>query len=196
MPNKPINCKIKIKKKIDHELKNLVDEYCSTWGESYVIEDAWWGDQNMDWLDAVKRAWLSRLQNGKMHGHQCRVSPKLVKGLSEALRDKKCPEDFTDFAEVYDWTQSVTHRVKGLGTMTAYDVARRLGAWLKISPSSVYLHSGTKIGANRLGIYGDVVALNQFPQEIQSLGSTHAENFLCLYKESLYKTMNSMLDTY
>ena len=44
---------------------------------------------------------------------------------------------------------------------------------------------GAAEGANKLGIEGETVSLNDFPQEIQKLGATHAENFLCIYKNRL-----------
>ena len=49
----------------------------------------------------------------------------------------------------------------------------------------VYLHAGAAEGAKKLGIEGDTVSLNDFPLEIQKLGATHAENFLCVYKNHL-----------
>lgn len=86
---------------------------------------------------------------------------------------------------IYSWIKSVTDRVKGLGITTAYDVARRLGAWLNMQPTMVYLHAGAAEGANKLGIEGETISLNNFPREIQKLGATHAENFLCIYKNRL-----------
>ncbi|MGB5709562.1 MAG: hypothetical protein WBM44_01440 [Waterburya sp.] len=86
---------------------------------------------------------------------------------------------------IYSWIKSVTDRVKGLGVTTAYDVARRLGAWLSMQPTMVYLHAGAAEGAKKLGIEGEIVSLNDFSQEIQKLGATHAENFLCIYKNFL-----------
>lgn len=54
----------------------------------------------------------------------------------------------------------------------------------------VYLHAGTREGAKKLDIEGDVALLSDFPKEIQSLGATHAENFLCLYKNRLKPNKN------
>lgn len=166
-------------------LQLLIDEYIHKWGDSYKLEDQWWGDKEITWEGAIARAWKSRLSDGKMHGHQRRVANKLPEGLEVALADKKQPEDFKDFQSVYDWAQSIVARVKGLGATTAYDVARRLGAWLRLEPVVVYLHAGTAAGARKFGIEGEIVPLSAFPKEIQSLGATHAENFLCIYKAQL-----------
>lgn len=179
------NCKGKKQSFDNSNLKLLVCEYLHQWGDSYEIEDRWWGDKTLTWEEAIERAWRSRLSHGKMHGHQCQVAPKLSEGLKVALADEMPSEEFKDFQGVYDWVKSVVGRVKGLGATTAYDVARRLGSWLCLEPSVVYLHAGTAAGARKFGIEGDVAPLSAFPKEIQSLGATHAENFLCIYKDRL-----------
>jgi hypothetical protein len=63
-----------------------------------------------------------------MHGHQHRVAHKLSAGLAIALTEQVNPEDFQDFQSLYDWVKSIAGRVSGLGLVTTYDVARRLGA--------------------------------------------------------------------
>lgn len=122
-----------------------------------------------------------------MHPHQRRVSKKLSTALEIAIGDGKQPESFQNFQSLYDWVKSVTDRVTGVGKMTAYDVARRLGAWLDLKPDVVYLHAGTADGAQQLGVEGKMAHLGAFPQELQALGATHLENFLCIYKEHLQK---------
>ncbi|NJN76608.1 MAG: hypothetical protein HC796_11035 [Synechococcaceae cyanobacterium RL_1_2] len=183
----PQNCKSKRQTLDKNTLQSLVDEYFHTWGDSYKIEDQWWGDKKLTWEEAIARAWKSRLSNGKMHGHQWRVAHKLPEGLDVTLAVKKQPEDFTDFQSVYDWVKSIVTRVKGLGATTAYDIARRLGAWLRLEPVVVYLHAGTAAGARKFGVKGEIAPLSAFPKEIQSLGAIHAENFLCIYKDQLPK---------
>lgn len=168
------------------DLQLLIDEYSHRWGDSYRLEDQWWGDKNLTWEEAIARAWESRLWHGKMHSHQCRVAHKLQEGLKIALADKKQPEDFEDFKSVYDWLQSIVARVKGLGATTSYDVARRLGAWLRLEPIVVYLHAGTSAGARNFGVKGETASLSAFPKPIQLLGATHAENFLCIYKNKFF----------
>ncbi|MEG4534020.1 hypothetical protein [Microcoleus sp. D2_18a_D3] len=169
----------------DNNLQLLVHEYIDRWGNSYEMEDRWWGDKTLTWDQAIERAWISRLWHGKMHGHQCRVANKLSEGLEVALADEMQLEDFQDFPSLYDWVKSVVGRVKGLGATTAYDVARRLGARLELKPVVLYLHSGTAAGARKFGVEGEIAPLSAFPKEIQALGATHAENFLCIYKDQI-----------
>ena len=175
-------------KKVDAQnstLATLVAKYLEEYEHCYKDEDKWWGDKTITWSQAVERAWRSRFENGKMHGHQRRVAHKLEEGLEVSLRNNIQPDDFNNFESVYSWIKSVTDRVKGLGVTTAYDVARRLGAWLNMLPTMVYLHAGAAEGAKKLGIEGETVSLHDFPQVIQKLGATHAENFLCTYKNRL-----------
>ncbi|MCY7367399.1 MAG: hypothetical protein LH474_04530 [Chamaesiphon sp.] len=120
-----------------------------------------------------------------MHGHQCRVAGKLPEGWQTALFDRKHPEDFQDFQSLYCWIKSVTGRVSGLGATTAYDVSRRLSVKLRLEPVDVYVHAGSAAGARKFGIEGESAPLSNFPKEIQALGATHAEKFLCIYKDSI-----------
>ncbi len=183
---KPIaSCNSKKNDSKNSTLATMVDEYLEEYGNSYDWEDKWWGDKNLTWSEAIGRAWRSRFENGKMHGHQRRVAHKLEEGLEVSLSDNIQFNDFNSFESIYSWIKSVTDRVKGLGITTAYDVARRLGAWLGMQPKIVYLHAGAAEGAKKLVIKGETVFLNDFPQEIQKLGATHAENFLCIYKNRL-----------
>lgn len=125
-----------------------------------------------------------------MHGHQCRVAAKLPEGLRVSLNDNIQPESFNSFHELYLWVESVASRVNGIGSTTIYDVARRLGVWVELEPEMVYLHAGTAKGAKKLGVTGKVAPLNAFPLEIQRLGATHAENFLCIYKDLIRTSAN------
>ena len=108
-----------------------------------------------------------------------------MKKCQEFLPGQKQPGDFDDFEDLHTWVSSITGSTDGLGPMTAYDVARRLGAWLGLQPSMVWLHRGTQDGAKALNITGHKVPLSAFPEPIQGLGATHAENFLCIYKKRL-----------
>jgi hypothetical protein len=167
------SCNSKKKDSKNSTLATMVDEYLEEYGNCYQKEDQWWGDKTITWLEAVERAWRSRFENGKMHGHQRRVAGKLDLGLEACLNQNQQPDNFDDFHAVYSWVKSITQKISGLGATTAYDVARRLGAWLNMQPTMVYLHAGAAEGAKKLGIEGETVSLNDFPREIQKLGATH-----------------------
>ena len=183
---KPISsCNSKKNDSKNRTLADMVDEYLEEYGNSYDWEDKWWGDKNITWSEAIERAWQSRFENGKMHGHQRRVAGKLYLGLEACLNQNRSPHNFDNFHVVYSWLESITQEISGLGATTTYDVARRLGTWLDMQPEMVHLHAGAADGAKKLGIKGKMVSLNDFPDEIRKLGATHAENFLCIYKNRL-----------
>jgi hypothetical protein len=174
-----------LKQTTSNNLDLLVSEYIDIYGDSYTNEDDWWRDEKLTWDEAIERAWISRLKNGKMHGHQRRVAKYLPDGITIALADQKHKEEFNSFNNLYVWIKSITDRIKGLGSTTAYDVARRLGVWLGLEPVFVYLHAGASVGATKFCIQGDIVSLSAFPKEIQCLSATHVENFLCIYKNHI-----------
>ncbi|MDY6803319.1 MAG: hypothetical protein SXA11_05865 [Cyanobacteriota bacterium] len=169
-------------------LSELVEEYLQNWGDFYQNEAQWWGNQTLDWKSAQKRAWESRRADGKMSRHQHRVgSEKLKEGLRIALIDNIQSDRFETFEQLYEWVKSVAHQVDGLGELVTYDVALRLGMWLNLEPAVVYLHRGTRDGAKKfnVNVKEKTATVSAFPPEMQELGATHAENFLCIYKEHL-----------
>ena len=193
---KPIsNCYSKKNNGENNILATLVTEYLTEYEDCYKNEDRWWGDKNITWTEAIERAWRSRFENGKMHGHQCRVAGKLHLGMEACLNRNYQVIDFDSFHAVYSWVESVTRPINGLGATTTYDVARRLGAWLGMQPEMVYLHAGAAEGAKNLGIEGEMVSLNDFPDEIQNLRATHAETFLCIYKHFLQRSPTTKIDS-
>lgn len=173
-----------------YDLGVLVEDYLRHYEDKYKSEERWWAE-SLTWEKALERAWNSCRENGKMHSHQCHVAHKLPEGLRIALDANVRLDRFTDFHQLYIWVESITTDVKGLGDTTTYDVAQRLGVWMKMQPELVYLHAGAAKGAKKLGIKGESVPLSIFPNEIQRLGATHAERFLCKYKDQIAATTDS-----
>ena len=186
----PINvaCRKHKKQSIEvYDLEVLVEDYLCHYEDTYKSEERWWAE-SLTWEEALKRAWNSLIENGKMHRHQCHVADKLPEGLKIALDANVQPNRFKNFDQLYIWVKSITTDVKGLGDTTTYDVAQRLGVWMKMQPELVYLHASAAKGAKKLGIKGESVPLSIFPDEIQRLGATHAERFLCKYKDQIAAT--------
>lgn len=72
-----------------------------------------------------------------------------------------------------------------------YDLAQRIGAYkgFRLKPDEVYLHRGSKEGANALSVgWGKrKVERKEFPPELQDLEPQFIEDFLCLYKQDLLR---------
>lgn len=89
------------------------------------------------------------------------------------------------FEELYQVV--VTRKVKGIGHLTIYDTAHRIGGYLNIYPTKIYLYSGTKVGAEQiLGRFLKQLTLYQteLPQAFQDPRLTCAdlEDILCHLK--------------
>ena len=77
--------------------------------------------------------------------------------------------------------------VSGFGKLATYDSAFRIGAWLSLLPTKIYLHAGTLAGARKLGL--DVsqpyLTLEQLPAPFRDLEPYEIEDALCIYKAAL-----------
>lgn len=110
---------------------------------------------------AIDRACASLNAEGKMHNHQSRVPraskdefARLIKeGCLDEIRGRmrrgkrRGYEPFT-FDDLFDLLKSVQPR--GVGPVMLYDVATRIGAYLDVHPTSLYLHAGVRSGITML----------------------------------------------
>jgi len=136
--------------------------------------------------DAITKAALAELPNGGRFSHQRRIpGPVLIQA-----RDALLKLDYSNvhtFAELYEKVAAALRPIRGIGILTIYDTAHRLGAYLKLSPEQVYLHAGVRIGAKALGI-GDWRAklpMSVFPPAFQRLRPEQVEDCLCIYNRQL-----------
>ena len=130
----------------------------------------------------IRKAALCVLQDGRRHPHQRRI-PKNV--LEEAeLRLQTAADGISeapDFAALYDLVNRVIGPISGIGALTVYDIAHRLGAFLNKEPALVYLHAGTKAGAALLGFRGESVRPDELPPSFSRLTAAEIEDCLCRY---------------
>jgi hypothetical protein len=80
-------------------------------------------------------------------------------------------------------------RVRGIGSLTTYDVARRIGARQGIYPSEVFLHAGARRGAQGLNFIGKTLAMDEIRKmhALANLQPYQIENLFCIYEESLLR---------
>jgi hypothetical protein len=83
----------------------------------------------------------------------------------------------------------------GIGPVTVYDVAVRIGAFLGIEPNKVYMHAGVKQGLKALESvlpYGSDllgahtlhrVPMYLFPKPFNRMKADDVEDILCTYRE-------------
>jgi hypothetical protein len=91
-----------------------------------------------------------------------------------------------NFADLHELVRREIGRIAGIGRLTVYDVATRIGAHLRLAPERVYLHAGTAEGAKSLGIdAGESVSRSALPGAFRRLSAYEIEDCLCRYKRQL-----------
>jgi hypothetical protein len=129
----------------------------------------------------------SRFPDGKMHNHQTRVRLTALLDFGERINmERPIIERFTDFHQLWLYLDSI--KPWGIGPLTVYDVAERLGRYLRLAPSRVYLHAGPTLGAKALGIpvqNKEWLEMAELPEPMRVLSADEAEDFLCVFNSYL-----------
>ncbi len=83
--------------------------------------------------------------------------------------------------------QAAVNQMHFAGRLPVYDVALRIGAFLKVLPERVYLQSGARKGARALGLDATQRSLpmSAFPPAFHRLEPWEVEDVLCIYKREL-----------
>ncbi|HHB1654679.1 TPA: hypothetical protein ACOQ0H_003864 [Bacillus cereus] len=129
-------------------------------------------------------AW-SITSNGKTHPHQYRIKRTVKEHVEKYLLNNY---DKIQQIKDFDTLMKLFRGITGVGPLTSYDMATRLGFCFGITPKKIYLHRGTYIGAkNLLGnkVTGrSFLKLKDLPKELHHLTPLQIEDFLCIYKEA------------
>lgn len=72
-------------------------------------------------------------------------TPKKAADLLRPLADQIAA--CKNFHDLHQFILKSCKSVPGAGPLTCYDIAQRIGVWLKVEPTEVYLHAGTREGA-------------------------------------------------
>jgi hypothetical protein len=135
---------------------------------------------------AIRRAALCELRNGKRHLHQRRIPRRVLEQVEMRLqRIEPRLAKATDFAAIHRSVDQEVGGLKGIGALTVYDISHRIGAYLGKSPKRVYLHAGTRIGAQVFGIESDPFEPGILPKPFAQLTPAEVEDCLCIYKDDL-----------
>ena len=147
---------------------------------------------------AVERAALARDADGRLFQHQWslvgrdEVVTKARQRLSAALTEIEACDSFETLHEL---VKARLAGIKWLAELYYYDTAFRIGAKLNLFPRYVFLHAGTRKGAQKLGLNGDAefLDLNKseiFPRELRELSPHEIEDFLCIFR-NLFKPITT-----
>lgn len=137
------------------------------------------------------------------HGHQYCIPKNAVKEAVDALMKSvfvcgktskpfvlgnKLFNGFADFEQLYDFVNSVIGKISGIGPLTVYDTAKRIGHIFEnpIYPKQyVYLAAGAMAGAIKL-LNRKTLSFREpiivFQPYFGTLSSIFIEDILCIYK--------------
>ena len=135
---------------------------------------------------AIRRAAFCETKDGKRHAHQRRIPRALLEQIEtklQAIRRKL--SNAADFAALHRLVNAEIGSLKGIGALTVYDIAQRIGAYFGKAPELVYLHAGTRVGARTFGISGDSFDPKILPKPFARLAPSEIEDCLCIYKSEL-----------
>lgn len=138
--------------------------------------------------EAITRASLATDQRGKRYDHQRRIPRQSLQAAKAALlKNEASIKTATTFEEVLTIITKAVTDIHRIGNLYMYDAALRIGAYLHLQPERVYLHAGTKTGAQALRIPLNRAFLepHELPVELRDRPPAEVEDILCIYKDQL-----------
>jgi len=141
--------------------------------------------------DALDAAATWRDRSGKVYSHQSRVPRAAKARAGDAIRALEL-EGVRDFADLLGRVEHAISKIKGIGDLTVYDVATRIGAYLRIWPDQVYVHAGVRIGVRALHLdpRQRSLPIEVFPLALRRLEPWQVEDLLCIYSAQIDAVMN------
>ena len=135
---------------------------------------------------AISRAGLARRPDGKRYAHQSRIPERVLLEAQSRLLESDI-EECRSFVQLHGRISDLLSNIAGIGELTIYDTALRIGARLNVEPQRIYLHRGTREGARALDLNWRAPWLspNELPAELQDLPPLEVEDILCIFKKEL-----------
>lgn len=165
-------------------------DYIARFRRSASLELRWFASRP-DLATVIELAAMCRTPDGKRHAHQRRLPEASLRTACECL--SLCDlESCGTFEELHDRIDQAIRDLPNIGELAVYDIACRIGAFLKLKPEVVYLHRGTRVGAHALGLGRglDVLQVCDLPSAFRKLNAGEIEDCLCIYKDDLRRIRN------
>ena len=163
-------------------LHAIICAYCSEALQLLQREREHWAN-HADLKSAVRTAALSEYPRGKRHGHQRRFKRETLWLAADKLYEVSLPID-GPFGDLHEAVRAAIGGIHGIGELAVYDIASRIGAYLRVEPDRVYLHAGARVGARALGFRGDTIRKSELPSAFMRLSCAEIEDCLCVYKKN------------
>jgi hypothetical protein len=126
--------------------------------------------------EAIKIAILSRDIDNKKHKHQYRIANIQLKVYYNkvSLIETKI-KNVKSFEELLNLL--IIEKTVGIGYLALYDIALRIGYYIKIKPDFIYLHAGAKTGA--INFFGRKIKNKYLSKDEFVAKATDFKNFSC-----------------
>jgi len=134
---------------------------------------------------AIHRGARARTADRGKHPHQWRIPRDTLREFGAQLaRHEHVLREVESFADLHLVVEEVGRPIHGIGELAIYDTALRIGARLSLPPSEVYLHRGTRSGAEAVGVdpRRSTVAVSELPAAFAALEPHEIEDCLCIFK--------------
>ncbi|MCY3020145.1 MAG: hypothetical protein NTW87_14100 [Planctomycetota bacterium] len=177
-------------------LKLLIDDYIRKHRRVAERQQQWFSIQP-DLRTAVEVAVLATSPSGKRLHHQRRIPGRVLQESCARLLERLPElERAPSFEELHQLVGSIIRPIWGIGELAIYDTALRIGAFLRLEPSKVFLHAGTRAGVRALGldVSREFVEVTELPVEFHSLTPREVEDALCIYKDRFHSAVPAQQD--
>ncbi len=164
--------------------ERVVEDYVRDHQRNAERERRWFAVQR-SLRAAVEIAALAESPSGKRLSHQCRIPARVLEeSRARLLRRLRELNRATSFEELHELVSAAIRPIRGIGELAVYDTALRIGAYLRLEPSKIFLHAGARAGARSLGldVSKGVLEVSQLPAELRVLSPRELEDVLCIYK--------------
>ncbi len=134
---------------------------------------------------AIRRGARAHTADDGKHPHQWRIPCDALRDFGAQLARQKRPlREARSFAELHQVVEEVGRPTYGIGPLAIYDTTLRIGARLSLAPTEVYLHRGTRSGAEAVGVdpRRSTVAVSELPAAFAALEPHEIEDCLCIFK--------------
>ena len=154
-------------------------------------------DNELDWFknqpdieSALYYAGIAENRYGKRFHHQRRIKRVALEQSKDILLAKKSTiMNAENFDGLFTIIKNIVEPIVGIGELYIYDTSFRISIKMEILPEKVYIHAGTRIGAEALGFSGKAkyIEKKELPIEFSQLEAYEIEDILCIFKSKLQK---------
>jgi hypothetical protein len=130
----------------------------------------------------------ARDQWGKRLRHQRRLCKHVIPTAYQTLKSHRSAlQRAPTFDGLFKLIDDALGPIPSSGDLYSYDTALRIGAFLRLYPTRVFLQTGALTGARNLSRAYSTrsIPLSQFPVQFHVLAPFEMENLLCCYKSNL-----------